>query len=266
MGKTSFKKGIVIIGAGNVATHLAVALQKNKFTIRSIYSRSISSAEKLANKLNVSFANSIEEIPSDADLYIVSIKDEAIENLLTTLKVNNGVVVHTAGSIPLNVFHGKSTNYGVFYPLQTFSRNRELDFSKVPICIEANSSEVENKLFHLASCLTESVYKIDSEKRMSLHLAAVFACNFANHMFSIATNVLEQSDISFDLLKPLIEETAKKAIDCDPIHAQTGPAIRNDQNVIKKHLDMLNDNNEYQKIYSFVSGSIYKMNQKKNKE
>lgn len=260
---SDFENGIVILGAGNVATHLSIALKKAGFSIKSIYSKTIESAKELALKVDSHYTNEISEIPVEADLYIISVKDTVVEEIIKHLNLKNGVIVHTAGSISLDVFENQFKNYGVFYPLQTFSKSRNIDFSNIPICIEANNKQLEIKLLNLANNLSSSVYLINSEKRKILHLAAVFACNFANHMFSAATVILDQSGVSFDLLKPLIIETAQKAIDSNPIKAQTGPAVRNDQNVIHKHLEMLKDNSEFEKIYSFVCDSIFILNQKK---
>ncbi|MCK5029746.1 MAG: DUF2520 domain-containing protein [Bacteroidales bacterium] len=258
----NFNNGIVILGAGNVATHLSVALKKAGFSIKCVYSKTIQAAKTLAIKVESHYTNEINQIPVEADLYIIAVKDEIIEEIIKHIKLKYGIIVHTAGSISMNVFENRFENYGVFYPVQTFSKSREVDFSNIPICIEANNKELENKLVDLAKCLSNSVHLIDSEKRKMLHLAAVFACNFANHMYSVATEILNKSGISFDLLKPLITETAQKAIDSDPIKAQTGPAVRNDQNVIQKHLELIKDNPEFEKIYRFVSESIYKLNQK----
>ena len=255
----NFENGIVVLGAGNVATHLSGALKNSGFLIKCVYSKTIESAKTLALKVNSQYTNEINQIPIEADLYIIAVKDEFIEDISKYLKLSNGIIVHTAGSISLDVFKNRFKNYGVLYPLQTFSKFREIDFANIPICIEANNKILESKLIDLSKCLSDSVYVINSEKRKMLHLAAVFACNFANHMYSAATEILKQSDISFDLLKPLIAETAQKAIDCDPQNAQTGPAIRNDQNVIHKHLELLKDNPEFEKIYKFVSDSIYKL-------
>ncbi len=259
-----FQNGIVILGAGNVATHLSIALKKAGLEIKCVYSKTIDAAKKLALKVDSHYTNKIEQIPVEADLYIIAVKDEVIEVVIKHLKLKYGVVVHTAGSISIDVFKEKFENYGVFYPLQTFSKDRETDFSVVPICIEANRKKLEDILLELGKRLSNNVRIVDSNKRKKLHLAAVFACNFANHMYSIATEILKDTDLSFDFLKPLIDETAQKAIDSDPGLAQTGPAVRNDQNVIKEHLRMLKDNPEFEKIYSFVSDSIYKLNKKKN--
>jgi predicted short-subunit dehydrogenase-like oxidoreductase (DUF2520 family) len=259
-----FKNGIVILGAGNVATHLSFALRDAGFEIKCVYSKTIEAAKKLALKVDAHYTNEIEHIPAEADLYIIAVKDEVVEDIVKNLNLKYGVVVHTAGSISIDIFKEKFENYGVFYPLQTFSKNRDIDFSVVPICIEANNKLLENKIFELAKSLSKSVSVVDSEKRKKLHLAAVFACNFANHMYSVATNILKDTDLSFEFLKPLIQETAQKAIDSNPISAQTGPAVRNDQNVIHEHLEILKNYPEFEKIYRFVSESIYKLNKKKN--
>lgn len=258
-----FENGIVILGAGNVASHLSITLKKAGHSIKCIYSKTIIPAKNLALKVDSHYTNEIGQIPVEADLYIIAVKDEIIEDIIKHLHLKYGIIVHTAGSISMDIFRNQFDNYGVFYPLQTFSKFRDVDFSEIPICIESNSKILEEKLFKLAKSLSENVYVVDSEKRKMLHLAAVFACNFSNHMFSVATEILNQSGIPFDLLKALIAETAQKAIDIGPRRAQTGPAVRNDQNVIQNHLTMLKDNPEFEKIYRFVSESIYKMNQKK---
>ena len=259
---TDFKNGIVILGAGNVATHLSIALKKAGFSIKCIFSKTIQAAKTLALKLDSHYTNEINQIPVEADLYIIAVKDEVIVDIIRHFKLENGVVIHTAGSISMNIFEGIYKHYGVLYPLQTFSKSRDIDFTDIPICIEASDQQLEKKLFLFAKSISNSVHLIDSEKRKLMHLAAVFACNFANHMYSVATEILKHAEVSFDILRPLIQETAQKAIDDDPAKAQTGPAIRNDQNVIQKHLEMLKDNPEFEKIYRFVSESIYKLNQK----
>lgn len=261
-----FKNGIVILGAGNVATHLSIALKKAEFPIKCIYSRTQESAKELAIKLNAEYTNQINQVPKDADLYIVSIKDEFIEDIVNQLNIGNGIIVHTAGSISVNVFENKFNKYGVIYPLQTFSKSREVDFSNVPVCIEANNISTENKLSFISSSLSKSVYIVESDKRKILHLAAVFACNFANHMYAVANDLVDQSSLSFDLLKPLILETAQKAINSEPVKVQTGPAIRKDKNIIQMHLEMLQDSVEFKKIYRFVSDSIFELNQKREKK
>ncbi|MFC2152627.1 Rossmann-like and DUF2520 domain-containing protein [Bacteroidota bacterium] len=259
-----FENGIVILGAGNVATHLSLALKKTGFSINCVYSKTIEAAKRLALIVDSHYTNEINHIPVEADLYIIAVKDEIIKDIAENLTLKYGIVVHTAGSIPMNIFKDQFENYGVFYPLQTFSKSRDVKFEDIPICIEANDKLLENKLFNLASNLSKRVYLIDSDKRKMLHLAAVFACNFTNHMYSIADNMLSKAGISFDLLKPLITETAEKAIDNGPIKAQTGPAVRNDQKVILGHLEILKENSEFEKIYKLLSESILNLNQLKD--
>ena len=260
------KNGIVILGAGNVATHLSIALYKAGFNIQCVYSQTIQSAERLAKKLHSSFTNNFEQIPRNADLYIISVKDEVIVDIIRHLNFESGAVVHTAGSVSMDIFQGVYENYGVFYPLQTFSKSRELEFSEIHIYVEANNSELENKLIQLAHSLSNDVSVVDSDKRKMLHLAAVFACNFVNHMYSIAAEILNDHDISFKSLIPLIKETAYKAVHSDPRRVQTGPALRNDQNVIQMHMEMLKKYPEFDNIYKFVSESIYELNLKNNNE
>lgn len=259
-----FENGIVILGAGNVATHLSLALKNADFKIKCVYSKTIQSAKELALKVDAHYTNEIGHIPVEADLYIIAVKDDVITSIVDNLDMEYGIVVHTAGSIPIHVFENRFGNYGVFYPLQTFSKKRDVDFSKIPICIEANSKPLEDILIRLAQQLTTTVELIDSQQRKVLHLAAVFACNFSNHMYAAASEILTSSGVTFDLLKPLIAETVQKAMDNNPIKAQTGPAVRNDQKIISKHLEMLKDKPELEKIYRFVSESIYQLKQQKD--
>lgn len=259
----TFQNGIVILGAGNVATHLSVELKKADFNIRSIYSKTIESAKELALKIDTNYTNDIDAIPKDADLYIIAVKDEVIIDIIRKLQIKNGAVVHTAGSVSMNLFQDIYATYGVLYPLQTFSIGEDIDFSDIPIFIEANNQKLENDLLVLAQSISNFVKVMNSEKRTFLHLAAVFACNFSNHMYSVASDIIEQAGVSFDVLKPLIKETTRKAIAGNPLEAQTGPALRNDQYVIQKHIEMLKDNEDYEKIYRFVNDSIFKLKQKK---
>ncbi|MDX9695004.1 MAG: DUF2520 domain-containing protein [Bacteroidales bacterium] len=254
---------IVILGAGNVATHLALALKKSDQKITFIYNRTINSAKELALKVGADYSDKIHEIPADADIYIIAVKDDAIDDISRNLNIHNGIVVHTSGGISIDVFQKRFKNVGVFYPLQTFSKIRAIDFSEVPVFIEANNAETKKSLLHLAQSISKSVTEADSEKRKGIHLAAVFSCNFINHMFTIGSELMKKSDSSFDLLKPLILETVNKALELQPKNAQTGPAIRNDKTVQENHLKLLEEYPEFEKIYRFVSESIYKSHSKK---
>jgi len=250
---------IVIIGAGNVATHLAKALIKEGNDVCQIYSRSIESARELGIKTGVNYTNNLEEIYSNADIYLFSVSDSAIEQILKNISFEkNPLLIHTAGSISKDIFKDYSNNYGVLYPLQTFTKKRLIDFRDIPICIEASNPESLEIVKRISSGISESVYIMGIEKRVYLHLAAVFACNFTNYMYSIAEKIMQQKDISFDIIKPLIKETAAKIEDLSPAKAQTGPAVRNDKEVIFKHKELLESNPDLQKLYTFVSNSIIK--------
>ena len=250
---------VVIIGAGNLATQLSLALHEKGIEILQVYSRTEESAKVLAKKVESDFTNSLHEINSKADLYIFALSDKALLPTLGEMFVPMEKVVHTAGSIPADVFDNYARDYGVFYPLQTFSKQRKVDFSNIPICIEANDKELQNELFDLGTKISNSVHLITSEQRKQLHLAAVFTCNFVNHMYSIGQKLLEEKDVNFELLQPLIQETAQKVLELDPISAQTGPAVRFDEEIMNSHEKALKDSPDFQKLYRFVSESIYKM-------
>lgn len=252
---------IVLIGAGNLATQVGKAISNTSANkIIQIYSKTEASASALAHKLNTEFTTDLSHITPDADLYIFSVKDAVLEEVLKAMPSNHGIWVHTAGSIPMSVFSPYTDRAGVFYPLQTFSKNKEIDLSRVPFFIEGQTPEIEESLTSLAKQLSTNVRTLDSEKRKEIHLAAVFVCNFTNHMYAIAADLLEAKGISFDVLVPLITETTSKLSEMHPRDAQTGPAVRYDQNVINKHIAMLPD--AYKDIYQLLSKSIYQMHSK----
>ncbi len=248
----------VLIGSGNVATHIALALQKNGHEIVQIYSKTQANAAILAKRTSTQAINQLSDIQLNADLYIISVSDRAIAGILSSADFSTKKVVHTAGSIPLSIFPENIKNAGVFYPFQTFSKDREIDFSQVPLCIEANNPDFEKFLLHLAKQLSTNVQLIDSEKRKYLHLSGVFACNFVNHLYHIAGNILNQQNIDPKIILPLIKETAAKVEKLSPMRAQTGPAVRNDTESLKKHIDLLTSTPEYQEIYKWFSEQIYK--------
>ena len=209
--------------------------------------------------LQLNFQN----LNTNADLYLIAVKDSAIQEVLENLRLTEDkLIVHTAGSVPMEILEGFSDNYGVFYPLQTFSKTKKVDYSIIPICIEANHPSNLMKLQELAVKLSGTVRQINSEERKTLHLAAVFVNNFVNHFYAMGAEILHDKKLNFDLLKPLIGETAGKIESLHPNKAQTGPAKRNDKNVINAHLKMLEDKPEFQKIYSFVTESIFQFHQK----
>lgn len=255
---------IVIIGAGNVATQLGFALKKSKHTIVQVYSKRKSSANKLAHSLNCDFTNSSKKIDTTADIYIIAVNDDSIIEVANLLRLKDKMVVHTSGSVGMNILKPMSKNIGVFYPLQTFSKNKIVDFNVVPLCIEANNTATFKVLQTLAKSISSNVQKINSEQRKTIHLAAVFACNFSNHLYTIASSILGSANISFDVLKPLIEETAEKIKNTPPDEAQTGPAVRTDIKTINNHLKMLSGNKEYRQLYKLISKNISDLKKSKN--
>jgi len=255
----------IIIGAGNLATQLALALLEKGIQVKQVYSRNFESARELAEKVNASFTNDLSQLFSEADLYIIAVKDSAIQEVLENLRLKEDhLIVHTAGSVPMSILEGFSNNYGVFYPLQTFSKNKKLDFSDIPICIEANHLANILKLEELGEKLSNTVTQINTDERKTLHLAAVFVNNFVNHLYAVGAEILHDKKLDFELLKPIIRETAGKIESIHPIDAQTGPAKRYDQSIIDAQLKMLHDKPEFQKIYSFATESIFRLQQKHN--
>lgn len=251
----------VFIGAGNLATQLSSVLQKRGFKIIQIYSRTVLSAKTLAEKLGTDFTILPEDIFIEADIYFVAIKDSAFDQVLPHINFENKLVVHCSGSLPLSHLEKYATNIGVFYPLQTFSKQRDVSFIEIPVFIEANSVENENVLLQVAGEISNSVAVLNSEKRKILHIAAVFASNFVNHFYTISSEILKSKEIPFEVLKPLILETALKVQELDPKEAQSGPAVRFDENIISGHLKELKDFRNYMELYNSISKSIFEHHQ-----
>ncbi|WP_423148099.1 Rossmann-like and DUF2520 domain-containing protein [Rubrolithibacter danxiaensis] len=249
---------IVLLGSGNVATHLGKALKQVGHVILQVWSRSEAHAEELARELDAASSANIYDIIPDADLYIISISDDAITELAATLKLKDKLLVHTSGSVDISVLSGVSNRIGVLYPLQTFSKFKDVAFSEIPLAVEGSTPAIEEQLVKVAEQLTTKVLKLDSEKRKALHVAAVFACNFTNHLYAIANQILKEHGLSFDLIRPLIAETAAKVQAADPEAVQTGPAVRNDIRVIDKHVDFLQDHPFLKDLYEQLSKSIIK--------
>ena len=254
-------KRIALIGAGNVATHLGKAWQQAGCTVVQVYSRTEQSASELATCLGVPFVTSLDEVCTDADIYVVAVKDAVLQELIPALVKGReaALFVHTAGSMPMAVWQGVAPRHGVLYPMQTFSKAREVDFASVSFFVEANHQADKEALKELAGALSPKVYEATSAQRTYLHMAAVFACNFANHMYTLSARLLEKNGLPFDAMLPLIDETARKVHGLHPHDAQTGPAIRGDENVMGKHLAMLADEPEVKEIYRIISNSIQEL-------
>ncbi len=247
---------VTVIGAGNVGTHIALRLIQCGHQVIQVFSRSIEKATSLANKTQAVATDSLTEIGPDADFYILAVHDDAIKTVAEKLVIHKkGIIAHTSGTVSSSTLSSK-VNYGVFYPLQTFSLQQPADFNQLPFCIYGNNNDTERKLLHLAQSICPNTYLIDDNQRASLHVAAVFVNNFSNFMFSIDNDICSQKDVSFKILQPLIEETVKKIKDHPPFSVQTGPAIRGDIETMQKHINSLSSNKTYQEIYQLISQAI----------
>lgn len=249
---------IVLIGAGNLATNLGKALCEAGHSIEQVYSRTMESADALASRLNCDATNIFEDIVCDADCYVISVKDSVLENVAHAVLRGREdcLFLHTAGSMPLDTL--PSNRRGVLYPMQTFSKHKDVNFKTIPCFIEAKDKADLEVIKLLADSISQSVYELESENRKYLHLSAVFCCNFANRCFALGAKLLkEHGDIPFEVMLPLIDETASKLHTMLPSDAQTGPAVRWDENVIGKQMALLEDNPEMKEIYSILSKSIH---------
>ena len=235
-----------------------MAWQKAGYEIVQVYSRTSVSASELANRLGVGYTTSLEYVCTDADVYVVMVKDAALQGLIpSVVKGRDGALfVHTAGSMPMSVWENQAGRYGVLYPMQTFSKVREVDFASVSFFVEANGEKELAMLKGMAEALSSKVYEATSAQRTYLHMSAVFACNFVNHMYALSARLLEKNALPFDAMLPLIDETARKVHELHPAEAQTGPAVRRDGNVMSKHLEMLTEEPELCEIYRIISRSI----------
>lgn len=261
MNRNVEDNSIAFIGAGNLASNLAKALYRKGFRIAQIYSRTEEAARNLAQATETGYTTELSAVTDDAQLYVVSLKDAVLVELLPEIvagRKGNALWVHTAGSIPMNIWEGRVERYGVFYPLQTFSKRCEADFREIPVFVESRAEEDRHFLKEIASVLSERVHEATSEQRKALHLAAVFACNFTNRMYALAAGLLEKYRLPFEALLPLIDETARKVHELDPLAAQTGPAVRYDQNVIDGHLALLAGDAEMRELYRLISEDIYR--------
>lgn len=251
---------IVFIGAGNVATHLALALKNIGHNIVQVFSRTLVSAKTLANNVNAEYTNELKNITPNADIYFYTVPDDALPLTIEHIPLKKGIHIHTAGSVSIDIFIQFQHNYGVLYPLQTFSKNKNINIQEVPFLLEANNKYVKEILIDITKNLSNKFFEVNSQERQRIHLSAVFACNFTNHMFVLADKIL--GDIPFEILKPLITETFSKIQVLSPTQAQTGPAKREDYGIMKKHLQFLKDNEEYKQLYKKISESIIKHNHK----
>lgn len=249
---------VVLLGAGNVASHLTKAfLASDAVELVQVYNRTKKSLKQFENQINTT--TNLNDL-AKADVYIIAIPDDDISSFSNKLVLKNTLVAHTSGSVAMSSL-SKNHRRAVFYPLQTFTKDKDINFKNIPICIEAENEENLSLLEKLASAISEKVYKINSEQRKNLHVAAVFVNNFTNHLYHIGNEICKENNVPFEILAPLIQETASKIEDLSPFEAQTGPAKRDDQQTIAAHLAMLNK--EQQEIYKLITQSITKTYGKK---
>jgi predicted short-subunit dehydrogenase-like oxidoreductase (DUF2520 family) len=233
---------VVLIGRGRLATNLLPVLQQAGHEVSSINSRTL------------------ENLPEEADVFIIAVKDSALQEVISraTKGREQQLFVHTAGSMPMSLFEGYTNRFGVFYPMQTFSKERLVSFADIPVFIEGDNAVLRP----LAESITHSVYELSSADRKYLHLSAVFACNFVNHCYALSAELLEKHGIPFSVMLPLIDETALKVHQLHPLEAQTGPAVRYDENVIRMQSSMLADSPLLQEIYNLLSVSIHRKSER----
>jgi len=226
-----------------------------------VYSRTQASADTLAAKLGADSTNDVNQLPLKSDVFIVALKDDALAGMLPVLTKgrHDQFFVHTAGSMPMAIFEGLTAHYGVFYPMQTFSKERLVDFNAISIFLEATDSVSMERLKLLAATLTSHIYELDSEGRKHLHLAAVFACNFVNHCYALSAEVLAAKGVPFSVMLPLVDETAQKVHSIAPRDAQTGPAVRGDQDVMRMQASMLDGKVTVKRIYEVLSDDIQRL-------
>lgn len=259
MGETASQR-VVVLGAGRVATHLVPALLGAGHSVEQVWSRSEASARALAERFHIAYTDNLDSIILDADVYIVSIADSVLPEVAAKVVASVGkspLFVHTAGSVGIELWERcGAVNYGIIYPLQTFSKERPVDMHQVSLFVEASDDDALVKIEMLAHNLSGRVYRADSKRRARLHVAAVFACNFVNAMYDAAFHLLEEDGIPFEVLLPLIDETAAKVHTLVPHDAQTGPAVRGDADVMQSHMQTLAKQEELRAMYSQISNYI----------
>lgn len=254
---------ITLFGAGNLAVHLAKALALSGYKITQVYSRTQESAHWLATRLNTRYITNPADFDPASDVIIFALNDSCLPEIINQVNFSGQLALHTSGSLPMDIFKGKAEHYGVLYPLQTFSKFRTVKFREVPLFIESNSAKDLANLKMLANSISVQVFIADSVQRRQLHLSAVFANNFVNHFYALAADLIKNSGFSYNILKPIIHETALKALESDnPMIAQTGPAVRMNKEIILKHVEMLANNPNLQNLYTFATNSIAQLHNK----
>jgi predicted short-subunit dehydrogenase-like oxidoreductase (DUF2520 family) len=259
-------KNIVIIGSGNVAFHLIKAFSLKGINIMQILGRNKETTENLSRTFKIPGITNKHELNSDADLYILAVQDDQIHKTALDLGLKDQLLVHTSGFSPLDLLDGTSTRTGVIWPLQTLTSGKKVDYRRIPIFIEGSSDGIEKDLSQFASLVSDKVVVARTAVRQQIHLAAVIASNFTNHLYEISASILEKNGIPFSVLAPLINETAEKAARGHPSGSQTGPAMRRDMKVIGEHLELLGDEPAFREIYRLISENITHHHTKTNEK
>jgi len=245
-----------MIGAGNVSTHISRHFHLAGHQISCIYSRTDIGAQQLAAELGVPGTSVIEDVPVDADFYILCVPDRVVLEVAEKFRHISGIWLHTSGALSMNLFQDAFKQYGVLYPLQTLSRSRPLEPSQVPCLVEGSSPQVLASVMKLALSVYRTVEEVSSEKRLVIHTAAVFANNFSNHMVHIAKELISEQNIDPQMIEPILKETFEKIMALGTVEGRTGPAIRGDQETMNKHIELLKDHPEWEKLYTFISRDI----------
>lgn len=256
-------QSISFIGAGNVATHFAKAFYTAGIQIDSIVSRRLATAKKLAAEVKATPTSSFKKLNKESDLYLIAVPDDAIEDVINQLAQqldSESKVIHTSGATPMTLVNRHFSHAGVLWPPQSLSKHKQIHFSTVPICFGATTIALKKALHQLVIKVTPHVQEVNDKQKLALHLAAVFANNFSNHMYSIAYDLCREHDLDFKLLYPIILETSQKIIGEEPHLMQTGPAIRDDESSMKKHLGLLKSHKAYRALYTSISKSIQQYN------
>jgi predicted short-subunit dehydrogenase-like oxidoreductase (DUF2520 family) len=249
---------VSIIGAGNVGSFLGLSLMKAGLDIVQVYSRSLGPAKMLASSCGAEAVQELHTLKKNSDLYIIAIPDDEIRGITSEMIDFKGTVVHTSGSVSIDVFRGRAEKFGVFYPLQTFGETKQKKPEQIPFCLEASDRETRKLLEETAGMISKNIYFLDSEQRKAAHLAAVFASNFTNLLYGFSEELLKDSGLSFDLVRPLIEQSAFKVRVSSPENVQTGPASRGDISTMKAHLELLKNKPELFEIYTKFSKLLAK--------
>ena len=245
-----------MIGAGNVSTHISRHLFSKGHQISCVYSRNSEAATELAGELGAMGTNIPDIVPNNADFYIVSVPDSAVAEVVETFSHLKGTWLHTAGALSMEIFEGNQSHFGCIYPLEALSKNRKVDLQGTPFLVEGSSPEVTTQIKALASSISNHLHEVNSATRLSIHLSAVFANNFSNHMVTIGQQLMREKGVDVNLLNPILEETFSKMARVGAKQAQTGPAIRKDRVTMQKHIELLKDHPEWEKLYTFISREI----------